>query len=279
MIPIGIYQTLTIDRREPQGFYLINEDEDEVLLPQSYITDKMNIGDPVDVFVYCDSNDIEIATTEKPYFTVDQFAYLRVTDVNHMGAFCDWGVNKELFIPFRNQKTALLAGQQVMVHMYIDDLTYRLVGTTKLNKYLLHSASKVFSLGEEVDLLVYSQTNLGYKAIINQQYSGLIYENEVLEPLSIGEQCKGYVKPERSDGKIDLSLYPIGHTSIEPNGQKILERLKKNDGFLPFNDKSNPESIKSEFGISKKLFKKSLGGLYKQKLISIKEDGIHLSQT
>ena len=278
MIRIGEYQTLSINREEPQGYYLVNEDGDEVLLPRKYISAEMKIGDAIDVFAYCDSHDMEIATTEKPVFCVGEFAYLRVTDVNHIGAFCDWGLSKELFVPFRNQKTNLKKGQHAVVYMYVDDLTYRLVGTTKLNRYLSQQSTEEFKLGEQVDLLVYAQTDLGYKVIVNQTFSGLVYKNEIEDPLKIGQSLKGFVKPSRSDKKIDISLYPIGHKSIEPNAQKILTKLEANDGFLPFTDKSDPGRIKSEFGISKKLFKKSLGGLYKQKLVLLKPDGIYAAE-
>ena len=276
MIRIGEYQTLKIARNEPQGFYLVNEEEDEVLFPHRYITPDMKVGEDIDVFTYCDSNDMEVATTEKPFFTLGEFAYLSVTDVNHMGAFCDWGISKELFIPFRNQKMPLVAGQKAIVYLYIDQLTYRLVGTTKINKYLEHTTTETFDLGQEVDLLIYGQSDLGYKAIVNQHYSGLIYKNEARSHIAIGDQMKGYLKPVRSDGKLDISLYPIGHQSIEPIGQMILDKIKAAEGFLPFTDKSDPEVLLAEFGISKKLFKKSIGGLYRQKLIRLEKDGIYL---
>jgi len=183
---------------------------------------------------------------------------------------------KELFIPFRNQAARMQRGRSYVVYMYIDKISNRLVGTTKLKGFLQHEADEHIEMGQEVDLLVYAVNDLGYQVVINQTYSGLIYANEVPEPLQIGQQCKGYIKPIREDGKIDVSLFAVGHQSIEPNSQKILEKLEANEGFLPFTDKSDPERIRKEFGISKKLFKKSLGTLYKQKLVLLKDDGVYL---
>ena len=276
MIRIGEYQTLTINREKQQGFYLQDNEGNEVLMPRPYITNSMNINDEVEVFVYCDSEDMDIATTEKPLLTIGQFGYLHVNDVNEIGAFCDWGVSKELLIPFRNQAYRLRPDQNCVVYLYLDEFTERLVGSTKLRGFLKQVADENVEMGQEVELLVSAETDLGFSVIINQTYAGLVYDNEVSNPLNIGQQIKGYIKPIREDGKIDVSLFPIGHQSIEPNAQKIMDKLKNNNGFLPFTDKSDPNQIRDEFGISKKLFKKSLGALYKQKMVLLKEDGIHL---
>lgn len=275
MLSIGEYQTLTINREAQQGFYLKDESGAEVLLPRTYITPDMHPGDPIEVFVYCDSEDKEVATTLKPALTVGQFAYLRITDVNEFGAFADWGIPKELFIPFRNQGTRLVKGRSYVVTMYVDEFSNRLVGTTKLKPFLRHELDASLEKGREVDLLVYARTDLGYKVIINQTYAGLVYDNEVVEPLHPGQQLKGYIKPAREDGKIDVSLHPVGHQSIEPNARKILEKLENSGGFLPFTDKSDPDLIWETFGISKKLFKKALGALYRQRLVDLREDGIY----
>ena len=276
MIKIGEYQELTIAREMPQGLYLEDEEGYEVLMPGPFITEDMKVDDKLTVFVYCDSSDREIASTEKPMMIVNEFAYLEVTAVTEHGAFCDWGVSKELFLPFSNQAQRVRSGQKYVVHMYLDEVSERLVGTTKLNPFLYNEADEDdFKMGEQVKLLVYAETDLGYKVIINQSYIGLVYKNEVHKPLRIGEKTKGYIKPIRSDKKIDVSLYPIGHQSIEPNAQLILDKLVKNEGYLAFTDKSDPDSIRKEFGISKKLFKKALGALYKQKLVLLKPDGIY----
>lgn len=279
MIRIGEYQTLTIKREKPQGFYLEDAEGNEVLMPRTYISDDMEIDDEIEVFVYCDSDDRNIATTEKPFLTVGQFACLQVKDVNKIGAFCEWGILKELFIPFRNQAAKMRPGHSYVVYMYIDEISHRLVGTTQLKDFLKQKADEHIQMGQEVDLLVYKENELGYQVIINQTYAGLVYKNEVHKPLSPCQQCKGYIKPIREDGKIDVSLFPIGYESIEPNAQKIIDKLERNDGFLPYTDKSDPDLIREEFGISKKLFKKSLGALYKQKLILLKEEGIYKTKT
>jgi len=234
--------------------------------------------DEIEVFVYADSDDIPVATTDKPLITLGKIASLKVSDVNKFGAFCDWGLPKDLLIPFRNQETRLKIGQNCIVYLYLDVLSDRLVGTCKLDQFLMKEADDELEKGQEVDVLIRSKTDLGYNVIINQKYTGLVYKNEVPKPLRVGMSFKGYVKPIRDDKKIDISLTPIGHQSIEPNAQKILEKLKANEGFLPFTDKSDPNLIREEFGISKKLFKKAIGNLYRQKIIEFKGDGIILKK-
>jgi predicted RNA-binding protein (virulence factor B family) len=279
MIRIGEYQTLTIHHEKPEGFYLGDDEGNQVLMPSKYISDTMKIGDQEEVFVYGDSQGRDIATTEKPLITLGQFAFLRVAAVDDVGAFCDWGVSKQLFIPYRNQGTQVTPGQGLVVLMYLDGQSGRLVGTAKLNHYLQHQADAELEKGQEVDLLVYDKSDLGYRVVIDQTYAGLLYGSETPRPLELGEQLKGYIKPLREDGKIDVSYFPIGHQSIEPNAQKIMTKLEEHQGFLPFTDKSSPEEIRKQFGISKKLFKKSLGNLYKQKLVILREDGIYKSKT
>ncbi|MEE9373597.1 MAG: S1-like domain-containing RNA-binding protein [Saprospiraceae bacterium] len=278
MIKIGEYQTLTIDRELPQGFYLVDteEEENDVLMPRAYLTDDMAIGDEIVVFVYCDSYGREIATTERPVLTVGEFAALTVKKTNEVGAFCDWGTSKELLIPYANQAEKLEEGKMYVVHMYLDDYSDRLVGTTKLNKFLKQEADEYLKMGQEVNLLVYKSTEIGYKVVVNETYSGLIYKNDLRHNLIIGQALIGYIKPIRSDNKVDISLNPIGYESVGANENNILKRLEGSDGFLPYHDKSDPESIRKEFGISKKLYKKIVGSLYKQKRIIIKEDGIYL---
>lgn len=279
MIKIGEYQTLIVRREMPQGLYLDDGAANEVLLPQKYMTPEMELESEVRVFVYCDTEDRIVATTEEPVFTVGQFALLVVNDSNHIGAFCAWGVNKDLFIPYSNQVSSMKPGQHYVVYMYLDEQSERLVGTTRLNKILEQFAGEDIVMGQEVDLMVYNETDLGYSMIVNQKYAGLVYKNEIPRPLQYGQQLKGYIKPLRPDRKIDISLTPIGHQSIEPNAQKLLTRLEDAGGFLPFHDKSDADAIRMTFGISKKLFKKATGALYKKKLIRIESDGIHLINT
>jgi len=278
VIEIGEYQILEIVQDSPHGLYLVDADDDdeEVLMPGKYVTDNMKVGDSIKVFVYNDSKGRLVATTEEPAMLLDQYAYLMVASVNEMGAFCDWGVSKQLFIPFRNQATKLKEGEQHVVHLYLDEKTDRLVGTTKLNPFLEHFADEDIEKGEEVPLLVYQLTDMGYKVIIDNYYTGLVYKNETDKELQVGQKLTGYVKPFRNDRKIDISLSPLGYQNIEPNAQLILQKLKAAGGILPFNDKSDPAEIREEFGISKKLFKKAVGNLYKSKTIELRDQGIHL---
>jgi len=275
MLRIGEYQTLTIVREMPQGFYLEDDEGNEVLFPQKYITDDMAIDDKLNVFVYCDSNDREVATTEKPFFTVDQFALLEVVASNEAGVFCDWGIMKQLFIPISNQYKRINVGEKHVVYMYLDEVTDRLVGTTRIDGYLDHEAPEGLEMGMEVNCVVYRETDLGYKVIMEEDYGALIYKNETPSGLKPGQKIVAYVKPLRPDGKIDLSINAIGVVSIDNNAQKIMTKLERNDNYLPFTDKSDPEAIRNEFGISKKLFKKAIGQLYKQKLVKLEADGIY----
>ncbi len=273
---IGKINKLEIARKAPHGFYLVDKDGEEVLFPLKYVKAEMKIGDELEVIVYRDSGNLNVATTEQAKLTVGGFAALQVNAVNEMGAFCDWGVTKELFVPFNNQSRPLIPNRNYVVHMYHDEVSDRLVGTTKISSFLEKEAGDDLEKGQEVDLIVFSETDLGYSVIVNQKYVGLIYEDQVHEILRHGQQLKGYVRPIRPDGRIDISLQPIGHKSIEPNAEKILNMLRQSDGHLPFNDKSDPVMIRNHFGISKKLFKKAIGNLYKQKLIEIREEGVYL---
>ena len=275
MLKIGQYQTLTIVREKPHGFYLECDEGDEILFPRKFIKETMKIGDEINVFVYCDSEDMDVATTEKPAFTIGQYATLEVQDVNRIGAFCDWGVSKQLFIPYSNQEQDLLIGQSCVVYLYLDELTDRLVGSSRLKNYLVTEANDELSVGQRVELIIYDETEIGFKAVVDQYYSGLIYRTDSNNNLQIGESTTGFIQYIRKDGKIDLRLSPLEKQSREPTSMQILERLKAANGFLPFNDKSDPALLQKEFGMSKKMFKKSLGNLYKQKLIVIKPDGIH----
>lgn len=235
------------------------------------------IGDKVSVFIYNDGDELA-ATIEKPLIEVGGFDTLTVNEINMVGAFCDIGIEKDLFIPYRNQTKDMVPNRKYVVHMYLDELTNRLVGTAKVKRFLKSEADEDLEFGQEVDLLIYGETPLGYMAIINQKYDGLIYESDTHgKMLRHGEKLKGYIKPIREDGKIDISLTPIGHQSIEPNAEKILQLLRSSEnGFLPFNDKSDPAAIREKFGVSKKLFKKAIGGLYKSRLIKIDDEGIRL---
>jgi predicted RNA-binding protein (virulence factor B family) len=276
MIEIGVYQKLKIHKEKPQGLYLLDEEhDDEVLLPNAECTPEMEIGDYLNVFVYLDSETREIATLKKAALTLDSFASLKVVANSSIGAFCDWGLQKDLLVPFHEQAEAMQEGRHYIVYMYLDDVSERLVGTTKLRRYLKPIADETIIVGETVDALIYQETNIGYKAVVNQKFSGLVYKSDISHgSINVGDVLKLYVKPMRQDKKIDLSLNPIGFKNVVSNVDVVLEALEKNGGFLPYNDKSSPEKIREKFGVSKKVFKKIIGVLYKQKQILIEEKGI-----
>ncbi len=272
---IGQYHTLKILRITPPGAYLSygGEDDIDILLPTKYIPDEAKVDDFIEVFVYRDSEDRIICTTATPHATVDQFAFLKVKDVSSVGAFLDWGIEKDILLPFREQKNRLNRGEWVLVYLLLDEKTDRVFATTKLGKY--YSSEDIdLEEGEEVDLLVADQTDLGVNVVINNQYRGLIYENDIFHDLLEGDRTTGYIKAIRPDNKIDVSLRKDGLENLELGARQIMGELRSNDGFLPLHDKSSPEEIQSSLQMSKKNFKRSIGILYKKKLITIETDGI-----
>jgi predicted RNA-binding protein (virulence factor B family) len=273
---IGEYNTLTIHRFTSVGAYLGHADaayEDVILLPNKYLKPGMQEGDEIKVFVYLDSDERPVATTLDPLVTVGGFAWLEVFAVNRIGAFLNWGLEKHLFVPYAEMVEQMNVGEKYLVGVFLDEKTERLVATPRIGK-LLDQQNIELERGQEVELVVYNETELGYQVMINHKHGGLIYHNEVFKPIEIGDQMLGYIKLIREDGKIDVSLEPLGVASIEPNAAKILDVLKRNQGVLKLSDKSSPEEIAEQLHMSKKLFKKAIGGLYKQKLIVIDEDGI-----
>lgn len=281
MIQLGNYNTLIIDRVTSVGFYLkaIDGDADNaILLPNKYKTAEMEIGSEVEVFVYADSQDRMVATTERPYACKNEIAGMDVASVNTIGAFLDWGLEeKELLLPFKNQAHRVKPGDRVLVYVYEDEDTHRMVASTRLSKFLSKTvAPDNYEINDEVDLIVIGHSELGMNVVIDQRYEGLIYQNEVIGKWETGDILNGYIKCIREDGKIDISQQPIGVKSIEPNAQKIMELLEENGGFLNLHDGSDPALIRSKVGISKKLFKKAVGTLFKNKIIFIEENGIRL---
>ena len=228
----------------------------------------MQEGQEVEVFVYLDSDERPIATTLKPYIKLGEFAELEVKQVSRVGAFLDMGLEKDLFVPYAEMVERMNVGEKYLVGLFLDEQSNRLVATPRIGK-LLDQHNIDLRLGEEVDLVVYNETELGFQVMINRKHGGLVYHNEVFRPIEIGEKTKGYIKQIREDGKIDVSLEPLGVASIEPNAKKILDYLNKNRGVLKLSDKSSPEDIEAQLHMSKKLFKKAIGGLYKKKLIVI----------
>jgi predicted RNA-binding protein (virulence factor B family) len=274
MLQIGVYHTLKIDRETKVGLFLVNE-TDDVLLPNKYVPSDYNIGDDITVFVYLDHEERPVATTLKPFITLNSFAVLKVNYINKFGAFLNWGMEKDLFVPFKEQARPMEKDKRYVVTMYLDKQTGRLAASSKINQFLDKEPLDV-EVGQEVDLMVSHITEIGINVIINGKFRGLAYQNEVFETVSPGYKTKGYIKTIRPDGKIDVSFQKQGFEAIDDSAQQVLEALKQNDGFLRLNDNSHPEEIKSVLKMSKKTFKKAIGSLYKQKLIDINNEGIQL---
>jgi uncharacterized protein len=275
MLTIGTYHTLRIDRTTLVGLFLTDGTND-VLLPIKYVPKNFEIGDEIEVFVYLDHEERPVATTLQPYITLNDYAFLRVNYTNEYGAFMDWGLEKDLFVPFKEQARPMEQGKRYMVHMTLDEKTNRLIGSSKLNQYLSKEPLNL-EQGHEVDLIISHITDLGINVIINGTHKGLVYKNEVYDDkIRPGDKTKGYIKMIRPDGKIDVTLHKVGVEGIEENAQVVLDELKASKGFLRLNDNSDPEDIKTILKMSKKTFKKAVGALYRQKLIEIKEDGIYL---
>jgi len=275
MIEIGKYNTLKIDRDTQVGLFL-TDGKDDVLLPNKYVPKVFEIGEEMAVFVYLDHEERPVATTLQPYILLNEFALLRVNYINNVGAFMDWGMEKDILVPFKEQARPMEKGKRYLVYLYMDEKTNRLVASSKTNQFLNNDNITV-EAGEEVDLIVSHITDLGINVIINEQYKGLVYKDEVYdERIRTGDRIHGFIKTIRPDGKIDVSLQKLGFENIEPNAEKILDELRANRGFLRLNDNSHPEDIKTVLKMSKKTFKKAVGTLYKQKLVEIKEDGIYL---
>lgn len=274
MISIGNFNTLKIARRTNVGLYLTDGTED-VLLPKKYLPENFEINDDIEVFVYLDQEERPVATTLEPYIILNEFALLKVNYINDYGAFMDWGLEKDLFVPFREQARPMTVGNYYIIYMHLDEKTNRLMGSSKLNQFLDNNNLTV-EIGEEVDLIVTHITDAGINVIINEKHKGLMYQNEVFEDLRTGDRIIGYIKNIRPDGKIDVSRTKIGFEKVTDSASKILSELEFNDGFLGLNDKSHPDEIKTILEMSKKTFKQTIGVLYKEKKILIKQDGIYL---
>lgn len=274
MAIIGIRNTLSIVRASAPGLYLDGGELGEILLPGRYIPRDIAPKDKMDVFVYRDSEDRLVATTEIPLAMVGEFAHLRVKDVNHqIGAFLDWGLAKDLLLPFREQETPVRAGQRVIVCVYLDAKTERLVATTRLNRHL-HRVPPNYRAGQPVNLLITGPTPLGYNAIVENAHRGLLFHNHLAAPLAVGQKVKGFVRAVSPDGKIDLSLDASGYQRVASLTDQILQALERNAGRLAFDDDSSPDAIRKTFGVSKKAFKQALGKLYKDRRISFQNPGI-----
>jgi predicted RNA-binding protein (virulence factor B family) len=277
---VGKYNTLQILRGTSVGMYLGDEEGNDVLLPHKYIPENAQIGENIEVFIYRDSEDRLIATTLKPLILLNQFAILEVVAATQFGAFLDWGLEKDLFVPFKEQNHKLQKGQYVPVYLYLDEQTDRVVASAKVHKYFKNLDGVDLDEGQEVDLLVFEKTELGHNVVVNNLYKGLVYENETFRRLAWGDTTKGYVKLVRDEGKIDISLQPLGFLkTLEPNQKAILDKLQQSGGTLNLSDSSDPIEIQEVLEMSKKAFKKAIGVLYKDKKILIKDDSIVLNQT
>ncbi len=276
MIVIGEYNTLEILRDTSPGLFLGDQEGNEILLPNKYVPENFEIGDEIEVFCYLDHEERPVATSLIPFITLNNFALLKAVSVTHIGAFMDWGLEKHLFVPFKEQAAKMVEGKWYLIHCYLDKETERLVGSSKTNRFINNEELSVERF-QEVDLIISRHTDLGEEVIINKKHKGILYKNELYRTYSLGESLKGYIKKIRDDHKIDVSLQPIGYKNIEPSSQIILDKLKNNNGFVPLHDKSNPEDIKHVLEMSKKSFKKAIGSLYKQKIIRIEKNGIYLN--
>ncbi len=277
MIKIGQINSLEVIKKADFGVFLDGDDYGSVLLPNKYVPEGADIGDKIDVFLYFDSESQLAATIEKPIAQVGEWGLMKIEGVNQTGAFVNWGIKeKDLLVPFSEQRTRFSSGQTILVYVYSDKASGRIVGTTKFNKWLDKTPAN-YEVNQQVDLIIAERSQLGYKAIVNGKHWGMIFPSDVFGKLFIGKTLKGYIKQIREDGKIDLALQKVGVAKMDDLSSKILEQLEKKGGFLPLNDKSTPEAIFSAFRTSKGTYKKTIGGLYKQGKIVIEKDGIRLA--
>lgn len=279
MVEIGKFNELRIVEKSEHGLYLEGDGAQKILLPQRYVSKEMHVGATVRVFVYTDSEDRPVATTETPKAQVGEYAYLEVVDVRKdVGAFLDWGLSKDLLLPYREQGNFLIRkGDGLVVAVYLDPHTGRVVASARLHRHLSPQPPE-YAPNTPVEVLIYGDSPLGYKAIVDKKYRGLLYHSETADKLEEGDRFTGYVKKVRSGGKIDLRRDPAGYKRVEPLAEKIHQQLREAGGELPFNDKSTPEAIREAFDCSKKAFKQAIGTLYKQRLIHITESGIALAE-
>ena len=277
-IELGKFNQLEVVKEVDFGVYLDGGEEGEILLPTRYVPEDCKIGDILNVFLYLDMDERLIATTLTPFVQVGQFACLEVSWVNQYGAFLNWGLMKDLFVPFREQKMKMQVGRKYVVHAHLDEESYRIVASAKVERYLSKEKPE-YAAGEEVNILIWQKTDLGFKAIIDNKYSGLLYENEIFSSIETGMEMKAFVKQVREDGKVDLILQKPGFEKVDDFAKTLLDYIKEQGGRIHLNDKSPAEDIYATFGVSKKTFKKGVGDLYKKHLITLHEDGITLADS
>ncbi len=274
-IRLGDYNQLKVVKKVDFGLYLDGGDEGEILLPSRYVPEGSKVGDELTVFIYLDQEERPVATTEHPLAKVGDFAYLRVAWVNEYGAFLDWGLMKDIFCPFKEQKMRMVKDNYYIVYIKLDEESYRIMATAKVERHFAPQPPSYLP-GDDVDLIVWQKTDLGFKVIIDNCYPGLVYENQVFRPLHAGDRLRGYISCVRPDGKIDVMLQPTGRQQTEEFANTLLNYLHDNGGHCNLGDKSPAELIADTFKVSKKTFKKAVGDLYRRKLITIADDGITL---
>lgn len=273
MIQTGLFLDLTFHHDTPQGWYLVDEMGVEVLLPNKFCPSEAIEGDVINVFIFRDSEDRLTATTVVPMIEIGQFACLEVVSATGIGAFLDWGLEKDLFVPFKEQHRKLVEGEHSVAYLYRDEVTDRLLASTKISKWLEKTDVHLL-YNTAVDLLCFEETEIGFRVIINQKQQGIIYKNEVFQRIEMGDQLKGYVRLVRENGHVDVSLTPMGHKKVSTLSDTVLEAITTAGGFLALHDKSDANLIQSKLGMSKKAFKQTVGVLYKAKAIIIEETGI-----
>lgn len=274
-ILLGQKNTLKAAWRVDFGMYLEGDEEGKILLPNRYVPEDLEVGDEIEVFVYLDNEERRIATTIEPKAQVGEFAYLEVAWVNEYGAFLDWGLMKDLFCPFREQKMRMEQGHSYIVHVHLDEESYRIMASAKVERYLQQRPDDL-KVGDKVNLLIWQKTDLGFKCIIENKYAGLIYDKQVFRQLHTGDKVEGYVSNIRPDGKIDIELQKHGREHTTDFAETLLRYLQYSGGRCHLGDKSDAEDIKNQFHVSKRTYKQAIGDLYKRRLITITENGIEL---
>ena len=275
-VKLGKYNQLEVVKTVDFGVYLDGGDDGEILLPSRYVPEGCKPGDVLNVFIYLDNEERLVATTLEPYVQVGEFACLEVAWVNEYGAFLDWGLMKELFVPFREQKMKMQKGHRYVVHAHVDEDSYRIMASAKVERYLSKELPE-YQPGEEVEVMAWQKTDLGYKVIVDNKLGGLVYQKEIFKPLEPGMRMQAFVRQVREDGKIDLTLQKDGLQKVGDFAEILLQYIKDNGGHTSLNDKSAAEDIYDTFGVSKKTFKKAVGDLYKKRLVILVEGGIQLA--
>lgn len=275
-VKLGRYNQLEVVKKVEFGVYLDGDEDGEILLPKKYVPEDCEERDMLNVFIYLDMEERLVATTLQPYAQVGDFACLEVAWVNEYGAFLDWGLMKDLFVPFREQKVKMQKGRRYVVHIHVDEESYRIMASAKVERYLSDERPE-YQPGEEVEVMVWQRTDLGYKVIVDNKFSGMLFHNEVFRQLEIGMRLPAYIKQVRPDGKIDLELQKAGFHKVDDFAEVLLQYIRDNGGRTSINDKTDAETIYDAFGVSKKTFKKAVGDLYRKRLIVLEDGGIRLA--